>query len=363
MATKIAAYQTIARAVSAYADQRRTDAVKLIGTALVGTDARINVNDEDFYGSVRWNKALGNLNYGTASAGTTEINYASETNTEGKTTDFSTDILEFIKTYRTFGVDQYNVTQLITGQPGAIVTVGGQLADVRARDEDEALRSVIEGVIKAEVAIGEAETNQGGQSATNTFDDGKGFYVDLGTTKLVDTTKVGAKAVEGLLSAISYAFADQEDDFMYLLIDQAVMLDLRLANFIDDDRVTEGNIDFQTILNGKIRLILSRKGFAAESSSSAVTGVKTSVLMKAGAVSFNTIGVSNPVAFDRDESVGGGSGLQEMWARWSYCLAPRGYTWAGLKTAYATNALFKVAASWTRKETIGNLGILPIFHA
>ena len=364
MAVLSTAYQNIARAVSAYSVQKRTDAVRLIGTDLVGTDARINVNAEDHYGSIRWFKQLGDLDYGTTlGTNKTQINIATETDDEGIKTGFTTDISEFIKTYRTFGADEYNVTKMLTGSASAIEYVGGQLSLARVRDEDAALRAVIEGVVAAEVKVGEANGDQGGQISADALEDVKGFYVDLGATKLVDSALVGAKGAKGLIEALAFGWSDLDVPFVYLLIQPSTLIDMQLLNLIDEDRVTDGNLEFSTILNGKVRLINSREGFAAQNGSSAVTGVKTSILMLPSSVSYNTIAIANPVAFDRDESVGRGAGSVEMWGRWSYALTPYGYTWAGSKIAFASNTTMAADTAWTRKETVGNLGILPVFHA
>ena len=97
---------------------------------------------------------------------------------------------------------------------------------------------------------------------------------------------------------------------------------------------------------------------------------------------------ANPVAFDADESVGGGAGEREIWYRWGNIYHPRGYSWegrtdgfvanrgafaattralAGGTTNAGVNALLNTTANafqgWERKETVGNLGILPIFHS
>jgi hypothetical protein len=42
---------------------------------------------------------------------------------------------------------------------------------------------------------------------------------------------------------------------------------------------------------------------------------------------------------------------------------PMGYDWQGSTTAFADNAAYAAAASWVRKMSALNLGILPIFHS
>ena len=65
----------MARAISAYSDQEYTDNVRIAGTALVGSDARISGSDEDYFGTIRWTNTLGSLMYNTGnSSDTAETN-------------------------------------------------------------------------------------------------------------------------------------------------------------------------------------------------------------------------------------------------------------------------------------------------
>ena len=376
MATLHGSFQNIARAISAYSDQEYTDAVRIAGSALVGTDARINGNAEDFYGSIRWDKTLGDLSYDGTGTNKTQINQATETSTEGVVTNMATDIAEYIKTYRTMGANQYNVTSVITQRDGAIAKVARDFGVTRARDADASLISVFKGVITAELKLAD-DGATAGQNSADTLDDARGFFVDLnnltgaatpgttGTAKLVDTSKTGGKAAAGIFQASAYGYADLEPDFMYLVIQPSVFLDLKTSNLIDEDHVVDGNINFNTILSGAYRLIVTRSSFGDHATAARVNtkSTKTSLLVLPGAISMSAVSVTNPVAFDRDESVGGGAGLQELWYRWGNVYHPRGYSWTGAKTAFASNGNFEASGAWTRKETVGNLGILPIFHA
>ena len=384
MAQTNTAYQNIARAVSAYADQAYTDAVRLTGTALVGADARINVNEEDFYGTIRWDRTLGALQYDGASDTTgaaTVINTGtnSQTANEGAVTGLATDFAEYIKSIRSHGADQYNATQLITQRDGAIAKVGRDFGTTRARDADAAMVSVLKGVIRAEASFGTVGAANKGQNDPDSLNQDTGFYFDVnsatdnsvaGTTSLIDTTAAGGKAAVEIFKASASAFSDLEPEFMYLVIQPSTYLDMKSANLLDEqDRVTDGNVTFDTILQGKYRLIVSRTGLGDFSGTSAANArvnagsTKTSLLMLPGAMAQVDIPAVNPVAFDNDESMAGGFGKREVWYRWGYTMHPRGYTWGGSKTAWATNATYEAAGSFVRKENVGNLGILPIFHA
>ena len=405
-------YQNIQRAVSGYAEQARTDAVKISGTALVGSDARINVNAEDFYGSIRWNKELGALAYGVASGtpgSTSNVNISSQTDVEGTITTNATDVAEFIKTARNVGADEYLVTQLITQQPGSIATVGSKFGDIRARDEDAAVVAVVKGVVASEVLKAEAFVTKTagsgakGQTDPDTLLEDGGFYYDVnsatnnataGTGKLIDTSAKGGSAAVALWKATAAAFSDLEPEFFYLFIQPSVFEDMRSSNLLDqEDRITDGNIQFATIMAGMFRLVVSRTGLGtynlmgSQGANQPVNAgsVKTSVLALPGAVSFTDLAQNTPVEFDNDASKGTGSGKRDAWYRWGYVMHPRGYTWSGSKAGFAVNtdvtasratasavtgydyapatAAQKIVSPWTRKENVGNLGILPIFHA
>jgi hypothetical protein len=86
-------------------------------------------------------------------------------------------------------------------------------------------------------------------------------------------------------------------------------------------------------------------------------------MMLPGSVYRADMSVANPVAIERNEAVGSGSGRTTAWYRWGYVMHPRGYHFSGTTTAFASNATLAAGASWTRTSGILNLGILPIIHA
>ena len=401
----------MARAISAYSDQEYTDAVRIAGTELVGSDARISTSDEDYFGSIRWTSTLGALNYSTTQTSTdTHINIADEVlANEGLTTDVNHDSSRYVKTMRTMGATQFNVTQVLTAAPNAIEKVSRDFGVSRARDADAALLAMLEGVSHAELAARRAVGTQtvssrstsGAGNQANAYGQGyrdgaqlnndAGFYVDLngplnaatarpvgspaqttaGTRKLIGTGQ-GGGAAEALWQAASAGFADLEPDFFYLVISPETYQDIRAANLLDNqDRISDGNIQLDTLLQGKFRLLVTRSlsngnfNFAGTSIDNPLNqgSTKTSYLMLPGALYQSDVVVPNPVAFDADESVGRGSGNREIWYRWGNIYHPRGYTWAGAVNTFATNASYQADSAWTRKETVGNMGILPIHHS
>ena len=434
-------YQNIARAISAYGQQAFTDAVRLAGTDLVGGSVTLGGSQivseaEDFYGTIRWDKAADDvayLNTGTEISGSkTRINIATETSTEGEKSDFEMDVLEYIKTYRTHGAEDYLVTQVLTRRGGAIQKIGENFGRTRAQDTDMALIATLKGVIGAEVrrakgvgitdALRTEDSGAYGIREDNMLPETGGFYYDVnyaannkttvGTGTLIapkatggSTKGAGAITFEEVLKAQTYGFSDVEVPFMYLIVDPRTYLEIQVANLLDEDHVTDGNVQFRTVLNGAYRLYVTRTAIGdfatpAQTISTAngyghgsnVTDAKaavnigskrTSVLVRPDAVAFVPMGVNRPVAFDRDESTGRGAGRDEMWLRWGYVMHPYGYSWTGYKGAFARNddlgasvtaAVFGGSATaknrgysgeqnWERKEAPGNLRVLPIFHA
>ena len=381
-------FTNIARAVSAYSDEAYTEARKIISTSIVGSDSRINVNAEDYYGTIRWLKPLGALSYevsGTPTddtdGSTTKINIGDQSSTEGAKTGIKDQVSEYIKTVRTHGADEYQVQQILSGQSG-LAKIGRDFGETQARDMDAAIVSVINGVATAEALLG-----TGGQTSPNTVVETNGFYVDLNDTtvqgfysgsagKLVDNAQTTAgEKISPLLAAAAVAWSDYEPDFMYLYTSPSEILDMKVANIVDDVRIQDGNVVFDTILSGKFRLVPTRTSFRNLSTATNVdtASVRTSFLVMPGSVALHSLPVPNPVAFDRDESISRGTGTTEAWYRWGYVMHPLGYTWGGSKTAFVANSgentssydntSATLASNFTRVNDMLNLGILPIFHA
>ena len=361
-------FQNISRAISGYSDEAYTNAKKLSTTPLFSNDARISASEEDFYGTVRYYKPLNPV-----------INIATQTSTEGSKTDISTDVAEYIKTYRTHGADQYLVQQVISGQDG-LAKIGRDFGETRAQDEDDAVRSVLRGIAVAEANVG-ASAVSANVSLTNYTGSSVGLFKSLGTDGLLGTGTTASAKLKPLISLMARAFSDYEAPQYWLFIDPETYIDLRAENLVDDNgpALTNGEVGFETMLSGKIRLFVTRsfgedvalstfgstatiRARVAGATAAASDTVRIAYLTLPGVFHMAPAPVVNPVAIDRDESVGTGSGLTEVWYRWSYILHPRGYSWGGSKTAFASNTHYAAASAWSRKADILNLGIVPVFH-
>jgi len=364
-------FQNVALAISAYADEAYTTEKKLNSTGIVGQRDDINADGESFVGQFRWYKPLAaNINVASLSSAN-----------DGAYTDIATDIANYVKTVRTFGAQQVNLQQVVSKQDG-LSKIARDFAKVRGDDEGNALMAVLKGVALNEVTLGDAGgTGAGGIVDFNTDADAAntGFFVDInadsdfgGTAtdaaserKLFDSSAIGAARGERLFKAVGMAYKDMEPDFMYLATSPEVMAEMRAANLVDDTTVTDGNLEFSTVFGGKFRLIMTRANQAITPATGDLNArsSKCSFVMKPGSVSFAPVNTPTPVEVERDAASYTGGGSTNIWYRYGFIMHPMGYDWAGASNAFATNANFSTAGSWTRKMDALNLGILPIFHA
>jgi hypothetical protein len=173
------------------------------------------------------------------------------------------------------------------------------------------------------------------------------------------------------------------------------MASLRSANLVDQTKVTDGNVEFSTIFNGKFRIVQTRasQGLSAteldrinDGPGVNIVGTKTSFIVLPGAVAMEPLMVPDDVEITRDGNAYKGGGVTSIWYRWGYVLAPAGYDWIGTEDAFPADADYmsvlesstqKALASvtdntgsantvgvWNRKFSSAlSLGILPVFHS
>jgi hypothetical protein len=172
------------------------------------------------------------------------------------------------------------------------------------------------------------------------------------------------------------------------------MASLRSANLVDEDRITEGNINFNTIFQGKFRLIQTRADMALSSTFLTkintgagvdIVGTKTSFIVLPGAIAVESLNVPEPVEIQRIAGKYKGGGTTEIWNRWGYIMHPQGYKWMGSEDVFADPTSYQYAVdndggvaspfsdasiaiadargTWLRKfGSALALGILPVFH-
>lgn len=375
--------------LSAYSDEAYTTAKKLNSTGLVGSNPLINKDTETFMGQLRWFKPMNPV-----------INVASIVDaTPGNRTDYGSEFLNYIKTVRTSGAMKVNMKQVVTQSDG-LKKYGRDWGELRAQDTHDGLLSVLKGVAISEALLGtgvaSGQAGLGGQTFENDPTDKRyGFYVDLGSAVVTDATagNMGAQRANAFLNAVGMAYKDYEPEFFYLIVNPAVMASLRSANLIDDDRVQDGNISFNTLFQGKFRLIQTRANqslMGAEltklntGAGVDIAGTRTSFVCLPGAIAHEELTIPEPVEMDTDPKAYHGGGTTEIWHRWGYVNHPAGYNWAGPSEDFVTNAQYmsvnesgtnmaltdtaattvNVTGAWTRKTNSAlSLAILPIFHS
>ena len=380
-------------AINAYTDEAYTNAKKINSTGIVSSNPQIKTDTETYIGQMRWYKPLNPT-----------INIASlVTATDGTGTTYSSDYLTYIKTVRTHGATKVNMQEVVT-QVDGLAKIGRDFAETRAQDEHNAVLAVLRGVMITEAFHGTATTaagaGLGGQTFTNDPAEKRyGFYVDLGSAlPVIDatSTKMGAARAEGFLNAMGMAWKDYEPAYAYLVINPAVMASLRSANLVDETKVTDGNVVFDTIFSGKFRIIQTRASLGLSSAeltalntgagSVDITGTKTSFIVLPGSVAMEALNVPFPTEIYRDARKDFGGGTTDIWYRWGYVAHPAGYSWGGAQEAFPSDAnyceIYDVSVSttvpatlagvtlasgdrpvWLRKTSSAiSLGILPVFH-
>jgi len=167
------------------------------------------------------------------------------------------------------------------------------------------------------------------------------------------------------------------------------------TNLVDETMVTDGSVNFNTIFQGKFRLIQTRasQGLSTteldrinDGAGVNITGTKTSFIVLPGAVAMAQLTVPDPTEIFRNANTYKGGGSTSIWHRWGYVLAPAGYDWVGAEDAFPDDAAYKAVIEsttqkalesvtdttgsdntvgvWNRKFTSAlSLGILPVFHS
>jgi hypothetical protein len=385
-------------ALGAYADEAYTNARKLSSTGIVGPNPDINTDTETFIGQVRWFKPLNPT-----------INIASLTDSaKGTGTNYSSDFSTYVKSVRTHGATQINLASVVTRQDG-LAKIGRDFAETRGGDEHNAVLATLKGVATAEALHGAGSAGGGAGLGGQTFDNDPtdkkfGFYVDLGANKLIadaSVTEQGAQRAQGFLNALGMAWKDYEPEYAYLVTSPEILASLRSANLVDQVQITDGNIMFETIFNGKFRLIQTRasQGFSVAQlaklnlgAGADIIGTKTSFIVLPGAIAMEPLSIPTPTEIFRDGGAYNGGGATDIWYRWGYVAHPAGYNWNGRTTVFPSDAEFQQVVTpslnggdpidlidsalvagatidgavgvWQRKATSAlTLGILPVFHS
>lgn len=369
-------------------DEAYTDAKRLTNTAIVSSPSTVTTDTETYVGQLRWEQPLrANINIGTL------VDPTVGTKTYG-----NQEMLKYVKTTRSAGSDVKNLASVLTQKNGLAKFMRDQV-EIRSQDEHSSILSVLKGVAITEALMGAGTAGGAAGLGGQTFDNDPeslrhGFYVDLGANKLVGAstaTSQGAARAESLVNALGMGFKDYEPPYAYLLANPSLVASVRSANMVDQDRVEDGNLELETLFQGKFRMIKSRANASLTTAETAklgaaggvpLVGKKISFLVLPGSIAFRALMLDVPVEYDTNAGAYHGFGTRDLWYRWGYVAHPAGYSWSGseeefvpengyqkvrdltvVKDLSATTAMATAKGIWTRKaKSVLSLGILPIFH-
>jgi hypothetical protein len=344
-------FNNIAKTISAYAQAERADAALLTSTEMVGSDARITDAGENFTGTLRW------LDFADPSTAHKQSETIGDTNLN--MLDVSNKSAVYIKNIDHVAAQEMSIQKLISKVDG-LSYLGSKFAEVRARREDAQLRNILNG-ISDKIWGSTTPGTDDAAAVVSSF----GYYMGTTGTALnplfANETNSNKRSAffDKLLDAMNAVYGEFEEPFYYLVISSAQYNVLRKQNVLDVAPVVDGNFTFNTILGGKIRLVINNQLLTANLTS----GVNVSYLVKAGAFHYSEIAQTNPTAIERDELAGNGGGAVTILSRWGNIMHPKGFSWAGSATAYPANTTLATGTSWTVHATnVNQVGIFPIFH-
>ena len=127
-------------ALSAYSDEMYTNAKKLSGTAIVGTNAQIDPGTETFIGQTRFFKP-----YGTQAVNVAEVSGSGE-GTAPTRQEYQSEFLTYVKTVRTHGAREINVQRVVSQMDG-LAKIARDFGEVRAQDEHDSIMAVLKGCL------------------------------------------------------------------------------------------------------------------------------------------------------------------------------------------------------------------------
>ena len=359
----------IARAISAFADEARTDSALLLSTALVSSDARITDSGEGYTGVIRF---LGYTDP-TNSAAFTEASTVALA--PAQLLSIKNKNATYIKNIDVVGAEEHSIQSLISKVDG-LSYLGSKFGAVRARREENNLRSVLTGIAKDIYGTTNVGTDTPaaviGSFGYSTGTTGTALNPLFTPTSATSAASARSSFFDVLLDAMTAVSGEFEDAFYYLVIDANTFNTLRKENVLDGSTVQDGNLNISTLLGGKIRLVITGTTISADTSKlDSVSQVATtndgtvnvSYLLKAGSVHYTNVAINNPTAIDTNPLANQGNGQVTIVSRWGNIIHPMGYSFTGTATTFPTNAVLATAASWTKvASNVNETGIFPIFH-
>ena len=238
------------------------------------------------------------------------------------------------------------------------------------KDEQDAVLKTIKGVCKSETKP------DGRKEGLLNFDSNPtcattGFFVDLNAKgsfarakcpsnepkKLLYKNKENSLSLDRLLSAIGIAWGDENPDHMYLRVETSLFGAMKEEKLIDEkDMVSEGNVKFFKMCNGKFRIFYDRPPFRISSPLVRPESTEITVAIMPGAISFDQLWVDDPVGITAQKD-----SKFDICHRYGFGVRPKGYRWTG--RVRPENEDFRNGGYWNRQFDGFSPRILPIFHS
>lgn len=183
-----------------------------------------------------------------------------------------------------------------------------------------------------------------GVYADNVANDAGDMVNDIGTD--ASGTAVAAELISAdAILDTRQTMGDAMSDLRTLIMHSVVFTRLSKQNLIDYIPNSDGKVMFPTYLGYNV---------IVDDGVGTIVGTNRTkyftYLMGSDAICYSEVPVSNPIGLDNDESVGGGSGQEEIWTRRQLVLHPYGVKWTDTSVAgeFPTNAELQTAGNWDR---------------
>ena len=379
-------------AVTNYMLENQPDQLGISESGLVDSRTEITPSGEGATGKIRYYTKRGNLRYAGDTGHTSSLMNMSDDVWFNRPTDDPTDsatlsgnpiqFANYIKGVYTVVSSAPDIHQLLELQPNQIEVHGQRALVDNQINVERHIYETLNGIARNEIALG-GGMNQGiraaqlGRNTTST----QGFYFETATqaanpivstdTGLIWGAGTAGNAEPGfrltpLLRAIAWAWGTSNDrEPLYLVTDEVEYGKLTEANLIGREAVEDGNITFDTILNGRVRLIVAPFTFdnLGTETQTNTASTKTSFLVRSGGFAYRPLPELTRFRIAQEPLQGNAGGVQYSIAQNGFVLVPKGYSWAGSTAATIEDPQdLNVAASWTKRVSGNSHYILPILH-
>lgn len=231
-----------------------------------------------------------------------------------------------VKHFRAAGWSSMDLTGEIAGSDPARV-IADRVADYWARDMQRMLIASLDGVI-----------------ADNVASDSGDIVINVATDS-VDAITSAEKIGPNVVLAAKQTMGDAADRLTAIVMHSALHTELQSQNVIQYLPGATADVGFGTYLG---YTVIVDDGCPAVAGTNRIT--YTSYLFGAGAFGYGEGAPKTPVAVERDELAGNGTGEERLINRKSFILHPRGikFTSSSVAGVSPTNAELTSAANWDR---------------